>query len=492
MIAYKQVTIVYTILVILISTMEAFGGRGSPPRKDGTAWGEIRQQHSSPSNQNQIPAPESGKCMAPEEEVDVAIVGGGLVGLALAIGLTRAGINCAVYERAPQLRSVSQGILAVKPIGMQALDDIHPDIPNRVAEVGCERLRMMRTDVDAKGNVKDVINENLGVEDEAKYGRKRVGITWHNMQQVLASLLPPGMIKTGRSLLSFEEEDDSVTLRFEGGEATGRVRCQVALMCDGVFSTARTQLFPEDKVVYFGQLNWGSVVRTDSLPPAIHLPNAVRYCQYSGEPKWMAMLNDGGGGNTFFQLRISDPEKALALSGNGGRGGLGLPGAIERLSPIVKPCNDVASVLASIPEEQIFERSIVGRRPAPSWLGPRKRVALVGDAAHGMHPNIGQGANTGFESARNLIQALAECQGDLKAGLANYERGHKPRADLIQSFANLMGCVQSRQKELLPKEVVLQMLDWINTEDNAKLPPEDALDVIRKFDPLSQRGVSLI
>ena len=263
-------------------------------------------------------------------------------------------------------------------------------------------------------------------------------------------------------------------------------------MCDGVFSTARKQIFPEDKVINFGQLNWGSVVKTDMLPPGMHPPNAVRYCTYSGNPKWMAMINDGGGGHTFFQLRVSDPKQALVLSGSNGRGGLGLPGAIKRLSPLVRPCKDVSDVLASIPEEQIFERSIVGRQAAPTWLSPGQRVALVGDSAHGMHPNIGQGANTGFESAVVLIKSMVACNGNWASGLAAYEKDHKPRADIIQSFANVMGCVQSQQKELLSKDVISQMLEWINTNDEINLPDDDVLSSIKQFNPLSQDGVSLI
>lgn len=465
-------------LLILISTMEGVSCSSD------TAWGEIRTERPSP-----IRGPTSVSNKEPMEEIDIAIVGGGLVGLSLAIGLTRAGISCKVYERAPKLRSVSQGILAVKPIGMKALQEIHPDIPAKVAKVGCERLCSVFTKVDADGNTEDSVDHHLGRADEAKYGGKRVGITWHNMQQVLASLLPPNVVQTDRGLSSFAEDADSVVLYFEGGEV---VKCQAALMCDGVFSVARKQMFPEDRAIYFGQLNWGSVVRTDCLPPAMHPPNAVRYFTYSGDPKWMAMLNDGGGGYTFFQLRISDSQKALALSGSKGRGGLGLPGALKRLLPIVKPCKVVASALANIPEEQIFERCIVGRLPAPTWLSSGKRVALVGDSAHGMHPNIGHGANTGFLSAHYMIEALVKCHGDWQSGLEAYEKSHKARADLIQSFANLMGCVQSQQKELLPKKVVSQMLDWINTNDVTKLPPEDELNAIKAFIPLSHKGVSLI
>ena len=48
------------------------------------------------------------------EHVQVAVVGGGLAGLAVAIGLSRHGFDVKVYERAPELRSQSQGILGLQ------------------------------------------------------------------------------------------------------------------------------------------------------------------------------------------------------------------------------------------------------------------------------------------------------------------------------------------------------------------------------------------
>ena len=106
--------------------------------------------------------------------------------------------------------------------------------------------------------------------------------------------------------------------------------------------------------------------------------------------------------------------------------------------------------------------------------------------------SIGQGANTGFESSHELIKAMIECDGNWKSAFISYEKEHKARADLIQAFANLMGCSQLQQKDLLPNKAVSRMYKWINSKDPTDLPSDDILDIIKQFNPLSQRGVSSI
>ena len=111
-------------------------------------------------------------------------------------------------------------------------------------------------------------------------------------------------------------------------------------------------------------------------------------------------------------------------------GGLGLPGVKESLLPIAKSCPDVAAALESIPESQIFERSIIGRYPLPTWVSSGGRLALVGDAAHGMHPVAGQGANSGFEDVVALMESLTANENehgeiDWKTALSTYEASQK-------------------------------------------------------------------
>jgi salicylate hydroxylase len=361
------------------------------------------------TDENNIPA---------EEVVEIAIVGGGLAGLAVAIGLNRAGISCKVYEHAPQLRSSSQGILAIQPNGMTALESIHPDLPSMIVDTGCERKQLIITTIHANGTIEDNVRETE--EDRKKYGRLKVGLTWHKMQQILASLLARDVVVPSRSLVSFEESDDDILLNFEDihGDPSphpirSRVRAKVAIAADGVFSVARRQVvqddIPDDAPIFFGQLNWATVIDTSSLPENVHPPNAVHYFMYEGEPaRWMSMINDGGSGQSFWQFRVADPELAVSLSRNRGRGGLGLTGTKEALLPLAKSCPMVYHTLKLIPEAQIFERSIVGRLPASTWISPGGRLALVSDSAHAMHPNIAQGANSSFESAAAVVKKLTE------------------------------------------------------------------------------------
>jgi salicylate hydroxylase len=451
-----------------------------------------------------------------EESVEIAIIGGGLVGLAVAIGLVeKLGENVVikVYERAPQLRSSSQGILCLQPNGMAALDAIHPNIMKKARETGCERHHLRITTIDADGVTTDT-KTKTGEAFLSKYGRQKVGISWHNMQRILASLLPNtnnkhghAIIKTNHSLQSFREEEDSVLLYFENGSV---VRAKAVLACDGLFSAARRQVVTDeandDSPIFFGQLNWGTIVENSQLPPNMQgneNKNTVRFITHEGDPRWMSMINDGGSDTTFWQLRLADPEKVMALSGNQGRGGLGLPRAKEKLLAVVaETCDDVARFIQAIPEEQIFERSIVGRYPLRTWLSrPNStgRLVLVGDAAHGMHPNIGQGANQGFVSAAAVVDMIdmvdksyrkGDGDNDYRTALANFEQQRKPQADLVQTYANAVGALQATGQQVFSQEERSAMMDWILGNEEAGSAPVAVVEFLETFDPCDHAGVS--
>mmetsp|Transcript_3130 Transcript_3130/g.4749 ORF Transcript_3130/g.4749 Transcript_3130/m.4749 type:complete len:87 (+) Transcript_3130:836-1096(+) len=68
------------------------------------------------------------------------------------------------------------------------------------------------------------------------------------------------------------------------------------------------------------------------------------------------------------------------MSGSSGRGGLGLKGIKEALSEVASPSPVLLRAIEETPEERIFERCIIGRNPASTWISTGGRVALVDNA----------------------------------------------------------------------------------------------------------------
>ena len=192
---------------------------------------------------------------------------------------------------------------------------------------------------------------------------------------------------------------------------------------------------------------------------------------------------------------MADPEKALSLSPNKGRGGLGGQGVKASLLPLTEVSPVIAHALETIPECQIFERSIVGRYPAESWRSPGGRLALVGDSATAMHPKCGQGANTAFTDAAAAIDAIVNVvtgqeDMDWKAALERFERLRKPTSDLVQLFCNVMGVVQATgNSSIISPAKMEEMMHWIRLADPTLKPPADVVRVIRTFDPCGFPGV---
>jgi 2-polyprenyl-6-methoxyphenol hydroxylase-like FAD-dependent oxidoreductase len=439
--------------------------------------------------------------------VDIAIIGAGPAGLAAAIGLTRSlpdGVKIRLYERAETLRNSSQGMVSLWPNGMNYLRRLHPELPELVTEAGCPFENQIFVKIDQDQVVTTKHNEPKPPEPGT------VLIRWHALQIVLANLLPKDgdhLLMTGHSLMTYKELEDSVLLKFGNDKI---VPAKIVIGADGTFSTVRQTMYPTDRPIYFGQMNWNAIIPTATLPaqaqPPAHGVKAVSY--NGGEPRWSSYINDCGGNHTFFQLRITDAKKALSLSASKGRGGLGLPGVKKAILPIAQSNDDVANVLRAIPEEQLFERAIVGRLPAPAWRSPKGRVALLGDAAHAMHPNIGQGANSALGDAAVLVESITSCRDKddkkneeitegaealwLVEGLKQYETTRRIKVDWMHRIANMLGCGQASGEQWLESDAVSAWYKWTQNVDDSVPPPTEGRDIVEAFDPRSRTEVSLL
>ena len=191
--------------------------------------------------------------------MDIAIIGGGITGLSLALNLHRRGIPCRVYERTPEVRELGVGITLL------------PHAMREFAALGlmdelCSAGVPIRESCFFNRFGQLIYREDRG--RYAGYPYPEVSIHRGRLHMVLfhaaVARLGTGGIVTDRECVAIEQDDAGVTLRFRE-TTTGRmlepVRTAVAIACDGVNSVVRKQFYPDDAVAFAGINTWRGITR---------------------------------------------------------------------------------------------------------------------------------------------------------------------------------------------------------------------------------------
>ncbi len=341
---------------------------------------------------------------------NVAIIGAGPGGLACAIALRKQGINVQVYEKAKKFRPAGAG-LGLLPNGFNALEAIDPDLVTDIKSSGC----CVKT-----STLKNSLGETIRSHPRRdlfweKYGHSSVTLWWWNLQQILASKLPPEIIHLDHNFIDFQEKKDTVIIQFENGKTES---ADLLIGADGIKSAVRKQLIPEEKPRYLGSFCWRAVVKWDQsfLEP-------LELVFIRGNQQFMYLLNLGDGNVSWITRKLS-PEYQLSVD------------AAESKSRVLDEIADwgepIKAIVQATDADRILEGPICDRLPLSSWS--RDRVTLLGDAAHPMAPAMGQGANSTFEDACELANCLSKFS-SIEEALANYEKSRLERTKIIQTLS---------------------------------------------------------
>ncbi|WP_129311408.1 FAD-dependent monooxygenase [Streptomyces sp. L2] len=336
------------------------------------------------------------------------VVGGGIGGLAAAIGLRRIGWEVTVVERAAALADAGAGI-SLHANGLRALDVLGVGAAVRAA------ARPQYT-----GGTRTPSGRWLARMDGAALARALgtpiVGIPRAVLHGLLRDALPPRCLVVGVTVPSV---DRSAPGRVRVPVGDGVLDADLVVAADGVRSRLRGGLFPGHP----GPVHNGSTVlrAVTYRPVALHSDFELTWGRGTefghiafadGRAEWHAVLNSPPG------VRYADTLGVLRR--RFGRWHDPVPALLDATRP-----------------EQVLHHDVHElATPLPSFTSDR--IALLGDAAHAMTPNLGQGACQALEDAATLAAALST-EPSVAAALARYDSERRPRAQAVARAARLAG-----------------------------------------------------
>lgn len=362
------------------------------------------------------------------------IIGAGIGGVTTALALRHAGVEPAVFERAPEAGEVGAGI-TIWGNAVRALRSIGADEPV-IAAGAILQHGELRT---ARGRILKATD--VGAADRA-LGMPSVLLHRADLLGALLGQLPPETVRFGRRFVGFRQDPGGVTAFFDDNT---RERGDILIGADGINSTVRTGLLGNAQPRYSGYTCWRGVA---SLPASALSDGYV--CEYWGRGARFGVVHIGGVGGE---------------AGESGEGGKRVywyatrnapPGGRDASADAAKAalagdfggwCDPIPAVIAATDPAAILRNDILDRPPMRLWA--RGRVTILGDAAHATTPNIGQGACMAIEDAVVLARCLTAAGADPAAALAAYARQRYGRTARITRFSRWLGKVGQMENAAL-------------------------------------------
>ncbi len=360
--------------------------------------------------------------------VRIAVVGGGIAGLGLALSLHQRGLRCDVYESVPQVRELGVGITLL------------PHAMRELAALG------LQAELEAAGieNLESVFFNRFGqfIYSEprgrhAGYPMPEIGIHRGKLHRIMfdeaCRQLGADHIHTNHRCTGVTQDARGARLGFvqsSDGAPLPPVECDLVVACDGIHSALRKQFYPDEALAFAGINTWRGVTwhkpiltgKSYMRVGSIKTGKMVIYPIVDNiDEEGLQLIN--------WMAEIEGDDKAMNDWNSGGR--------IEDFIGIFADWQfdwlDVPGLIRNA--DQVLQYPMVDKDPVAQWTFGR--VTLMGDAAHPMYPRGSNGSAQALIDGRVLADQLATRSDPLHALQAYEDLRRENTARIVQTNRSL-------------------------------------------------------
>ena len=347
----------------------------------------------------------------------VLIAGGGIGGLATAMGLARQGIASLVLEKAAELGEIGAGI-QLGPNAFHAFDFLGVGDAARKMAVYIDSLRLM----DAMSG-EEITAIPLGEDFRQRFKNPYAVVHRGDLHGVFLNACREHELvelATSSEVIAYTQDGGAVSVELADGS---RISGSALIGADGLWSNVRRQLVGDGKPRVSGHTTYRSVIPTEEMPEDLRWNAATLWAG----PKCHIVHYPLSGWKVFnlvvtYHNDAPEPVAGKPVTHDEVRTGF------EHVSPVAR---------------QIIERGkdwklwvLCDREPVSNWVDGR--VALLGDAAHPMLQYFAQGACMAMEDAVCLSAELGNT-GDIESALQAYQQKRYLRTARVQLQSREIG-----------------------------------------------------
>ncbi len=352
----------------------------------------------------------------PPQSATAVVVGGGIAGLATAAGLLRAGWSVTVLEQAgfeplgAGIALAPNGVRALEWLGLSgALSSLEVAEGDSVLQTHAGRL-LMRTSMD---------------ELSRRFGAASYGLHRAQLHGILLGASCGARLRTDCRVTHVVPGPGRARVNFAGPDGDSELEADLVVVGDGVHSRIRQALFPEHPgPAYVGYRAWrGMIAASDAQGIAFR----GAWTETWGRDRRFGIAPLSGGALSWYATEV---VPAGAPRGNG------LEDLAARYQGWPDPIPQMLTLTAA--RTLLCHDIHYLAEPLPSFV--RDQVALVGDAAHAITPDLAQGGCQALEDAVTLVAAVGPGRvppgtARLRSALQAYDAQRRPRRQRIGRMA---------------------------------------------------------